>query len=182
MEYITIAEYAERAKISKQSAYKRAKSEKYKRYFRRNKNGVLMVDSDILILNQNFNRCSTEETEEGKTVSGNPFNQNSTTFSTVENSMLREMIERQDEQIKSLSSQIENLYSMISEKDGIIKDISANMAQITAQFQALQHEKNLLEAGKAQAETAPPVEEIPTERETSAERPKKGFLSRFWKR
>lgn len=177
MDYITIKEYAERAHISQQTAYKRAKNAKYQGYFRKIK-GVIMVDSALLEFNHSFNGDSTVENETAQAAARKSFNGNSTEFSTVESafvSVLQEQLERQ-------SQQIEKLYTMIAEKDSIIKDLSANMAQITAQIQALQHEQNLLEAGRAQAETPPPVENIPTEKESKAETVKKGFFSRLRRR
>lgn len=175
MDYITIAEYAERAEISKQAAYNRAKSAKYKGYFRKIK-GVLMVDCALLEVNQNFNFNSTAESSESYRKNENSFNQNSTEFSTVEN-----LIETLNAQIKSQSNQIESLYSMISEKDSIIKELSANMATITATIQALQHEQHLLEAGKVQADTALNHETIQTEAKEE-NRTIKALFSRFWKR
>ena len=172
MEYMTIAEYAEQAHISKQSAYKRAKSEKYKRYFHRNKSGVLVVETAALNFNQNFNHVETVENVETTEFSQSSLNQNSTNCSTAENALfnlLKEQLEKQTEQI-------ENLYKMINEKDIIIKDLSANMAKITAQFQALQHEQHLLEAGKAETENNKPIE-----RKESIEPLKKGLFARFRK-
>lgn len=163
MEYITITEYAEQAHISKQAAYNRAKSAKYKGYFRKVK-GVLMVDKTVFEVNQNFKFNSTVENGEIPAPAENPFNQNSTENSTVEN----ELIITLQKQVETQAAQIEKLFSMIAQKDSIIKDISANMATITAAFQALQHENNLLEAGKIQAETPPPAENIPTEKESKA--------------
>ena len=175
MDYITIAEYAERAEISKQAAYNRAKSAKYKGYFRKIK-GMLMVDTALLSFNQNFNLDSTVERADSCRETEKVFNQNSTDFSTVEN-----LIERLKAQIESQTKQIESLYSMIREKDSIIKDLSANMATITATIQTLQHEQHLIEAGKVQAETALQQETIQTETKEE-NRTIKALFSRFWKR
>ena len=167
MEYLTIAEYAAAAHISKTAAYNRAKSTKYKDYFCRKK-GVLCVDSSILEFNQFNNGNSTAETVDTQAAAGKSFNGNSTEFSTVESafvSVLQEQLERQ-------AQQIEKLYSMVAEKDSTIKELSATIAQITATIQALQHEQNLLEAGKLQTET--PREAAET---VAADPRKKGLLS-----
>jgi len=179
MEYMTITEYAAAAHISKTAAYNRAKNAKYKGYFRR-MNGVLCVDSSILEFNQFNNGDSTAESVDTQAAAGKSFNGDSTEFSTIEQTLLSVL----QEQLKRQSEQIESLYSMIAEKDGIIKDLSANMAQITAQIQALQHEQNLLEAGRIEAEPRPPAENIPTETTKTAETiktepRKRGLFSRF---
>ena len=174
MGYITIAEYAAAAHISKQTAYKRAKNAEYKGYFRRIE-GVLMVDSLLLDFNQNFNRDSTVEYETGQAAAGKSFNHNSTKFSTVETvesdivNLLKERLEMADKQIESLNKKVDDLLAIVSAQSEAIANIS--------------HEHNLLEAGKIQAETVPPPsEDIPTEKESKAETVKKGFFSRLRRR
>lgn len=159
MDYITIAEYAKRAGISKTTAYNHAKNAKYKGYFRK-VGGILQVDSSILELNQNFNLDSTIENGTDKGSGGNSFNGISTENSTVEKeliSLLKERLEKADKQIEELSKQVSNLITVLQQN-------------------------NLLEAGKIQVESSPEPEPIPTEKESKAEMPKKGLFSRFWKR
>lgn len=177
MDYISIAEYAERANISKQTAYNRAKNAKYRGYFRKIR-GVLMVDCSLLEVKEILNLNSSLENGADNGGSAFPLNQNSSDNSSIENplfDLLREQLQNQNKQIESL-------YAMIAEKDTIIKELSANVAEITAKIQALQHEQHLLEAGKLlnDEETAP-AESAPKE-ESKAETPKKGFFSRFWRR
>lgn len=177
MGYITIAEYANIENISKQMAYKRAKNGKYKGYFRKI-NGALKVDCSIFELNQNVNQFSTVENEEIPTDTENLVNQNSTEFSTTFSTNENQLIKLLNDQLVAQGKQIEKLYDMIAEKDLIIKDLSSNMAQITNALQSLQHEQNLLEASKIQAENIS-VNNIP--KGEQAEPPKKGLFSRLWK-
>ncbi len=171
MEYMTIAEYAAAAHISKQTAYKRARNTKYKRYFRKI-NGVLMVDSELLVFNQTLNHVSTVESETVQGGAGKSFNHDSTKFSTVETAegeiitLLKEQLEKADRQIESLNKKVDDLLAIVSAQSEAIANIS--------------HEHNLLEAGKIQAETVPPPsEDIPIATESKAETGKKGFFSRF---
>lgn len=170
MDYITIKEYAERAHVSQQTAYKRAKDDRYKQYFKRIK-GIIMVDSALLELNQFFNGESTIETEPPQARADSPLNGVSTNFSTVENDMivlLKERLEKADKQIDILNNRITELLSIVAEQGKAIESIT--------------REHNLLEAGKLQAESAPPVEIVPTEKEESTEPQKKGFFSRLFGR
>lgn len=170
MAYITIAEYAKRAGVSKQTAYNRAKAPQYKGYFRRVK-GILQVDEEIFF-NENFKLNSTLENDTAEGETENLVKANSTENSTLEN----ELVSILKQQIEIQGKQIEGLYTMIAEKDGIIKELSANMAQITASIQQLQHERNLIEAGQVITGQAEPKEE---ETETTETRPKKGLFSRW---
>lgn len=157
MDYITIAEYAERAGVSKTTAYNHAKSAKYKGYFRK-VGGVLCVDSSILELNQNFNLDSTLENETVQGGGEKSLKGNSTENSTLENeliTLLKERLERADRQIEELSKQVSNLITVLQQN-------------------------NLLEAGKIQAETpSAPLESETIPTETKEETPKKGLFSRF---
>ena len=177
MDYITIAEYAKRAGISKQKAYSNANREEYKKYFRRD-NGRIMVDSALLDMGKESFVVDDKKRESAPQKAKKE--ESAPQEERKEDSALLDMLKGQ---LEAQHKQIESLYLMIAEKDSIIKDLSANMAQITATIQALQHEQNLLEAGKIQAETPPPppVEE-PKEKEEREEPPKKGLFSRFWRR
>lgn len=174
MDYITIAEYAKRAGVSKQTAYNRAKAPQYKGYFRR-VNGVLMVDCSLLEVKQIFKFNSSLENGGDKGETEFSVKDNSSKFSSLENpliDMLRKQLENQNQQI-------ENLYAMIAEKDKTIRDLSASMAQITASIQALQHERNLIEAGgQVIAGQTEPQEQTQTGESSS----KKGVFSFFRRR
>lgn len=165
MEYITIAEYARRENISKQTAYNRSKRDKYKGYFRKIK-GVLMVDNSIFEFKDSINIDSTVENGGSGTKTDFSFNGNSNTFSNVE----KELIEMLKSQIAEQNKRIDDLFSMIAEKDKTI-------AQITASIQQLQHERNMLEAGQVIAGQNDSVPE-PIEQSSS----KKGFFSRLRRR
>ena len=143
MEYITVAEYASRAGVSKQTAYNRAKAPQYRGYFRKIK-GVLMVDISIFEFNDSIKFNSSLENGESGGNMDFPLKGNSSKFSSVES----ELIETQRKQIEGLEKRIDDLFSMLAEKDSIIKDLSSNIAQITVSIQQLQHERNLIEAGK----------------------------------
>lgn len=178
MEYITIAEYAKRARISKQTAYNRAKAPQYKQFFRKI-NGVLMADSSLLEVKENFKIDSSLESVENKGNSDIQFKENSREFSSVE----FELFESQKKQIEEQNKRIDELFSMIAEKDKTILELSRNISQITASIQQLQHERNLLEAGQQvidgqTKEPAPsPAPDVIDESSS-----KRGLFSRFWKR
>ena len=168
MEYITIAEYANRVGVSKQTAYNRAKAPQYKGYFRKIK-GVLMVDISILEVKNSIKFNSSLENGVSGANTDFPLKGISSTFSSVE----IELIETQKRQIEGLEKRIDDLFSMLAEKDNTIKELSSNIAQITASIQQLQHERNLLEAGQVIIGQS---EEEPKEEKRGA---KKGLFSRF---
>ena len=166
MEYITIAEYAERAGVSKQTAYNRSKRDKYKGYFRKVK-GVLMVDDSIFEVNDSIKIDSTIENGGSGANTDFSFNENSSRFSSIE----KELIEMLKSQIAEQNKRIDDLFSMIAEKDRTI-------AQITASIQQLQHERNMLEAGQVIIGQTEEREQTPIEQSSS----KKGIFSRLLKR
>lgn len=167
MEYITIAEYAERANISKQTAYNRANSAKYKSYFQK-VDGVLKVDISIF------------ETKEDSNIQSN--------FQGVETLTKKEemLFSVLQKQIDQQNKQIENLFSLLAEKDKTIMRLTESTNTLIGTVQALQHERNLLEAGKLEAEKVPPPVEPPEDKpivkESRAETPKKGLFARFRRR
>lgn len=173
MDYITIAEYANRAGVSKQTAYNRAKAPQYKGYFRKIQ-GVLMVDESIFEVKKIFNVDSSLENGMEKELSENSFKGNSSGFSSVE----FELIEALKKQIEAQNKRLDDMFSMLAEKDKTINDLTNNIARITESMQILQHERNLLEAGQVtigQSETAP--EPIPQE-QSSSKRSLFSFLRR----
>ena len=153
MDHITIAEYARRAGVSKQTAYNRAKAPQYKGYFRKIQ-GILMVDESIFEVKQIFNVDSSLENGMEKGLSENSFKDNSSKFSNVE----FELIETLKKQIEAQDKRLDDMFSMLTEKDKTINELTKNIARITESMQILQHERNLLEAGQVtigQNETAP---------------------------
>lgn len=174
MEYITIAEYAERAGVSKQTAYNRSKRDKYKGYFRKVK-GVLMVDDSIFQVKENFNVESILENQADGAKTNFPFNDNSRQNS----SPYFELIENQKKQIEIMNKRIDDLFSMIAEKDSIIKDLTSQIGQLTASFPQLLHERNMIEAGNQVMDRQNiEQEQIHTEQSPS----KKGIFSRLLRR
>lgn len=167
MGYITIAEYAKRAGVSKQTAYNRRKAPQYTQYFHI-VNGILSVDTSIFNIQEKSKNQSNFQEKFEKVES----------LSETE-SLLFSILKKQ---IDQQNKQIESLYSLLAEKDKTITQLTESTNALINTVQTLQHERNLIEAGKIETEKeVPPSVNIPIVQESKAEMPKKGLFSRLWK-
>ena len=212
--YLSIAEFAEKAKVSKQAIYKQVNNENSQIapfVLREGKRTLIKVSA----LSELYGVDTTEATfttptedkqttfttqKEGGEVeettqeptTDNPQEQPAAAVSTAEVQPLStdyiEFLKAQIAELKAEKADVEQrLNSTIQEKDGIIKDQSAQLAQLAQQVAQIA-DKALIATSQQQYLTAMEkgdradtgtIEAIPVEEQTP-EKPKKGFLRRFF--
>lgn len=212
--YLSIAEFAERAKVSKQAIYKQVNNENSQIapfVLREGKRTLIKVSA----LSELYGVDTTEATfttptedkqttfttqKEGGEVeettqeptTDNPQEQPAAAVSTAEVQPLStdyiEFLKAQIAELKAEKADVEQrLNATIQEKDGIIKDQSAQLAQLAQQVAQIA-DKALIATSQQQYLTAMEkgdradtgtIEAIPVEEQTP-EKPKKGFLRRFF--
>ena len=201
--YLSIAEFAERAKVSKQAIYKQVNNENSQIapfVLREGKRTLIKVSA----LSELYGVDTTEATFTTPTEGGeveeatqeptanNPQEQPAAAISTAEVQPLStdyiEFLKAQIAELKAEKADVEQrLNATIQEKDGIIKDQSAQLAHLAQQVAQIA-DKALIATSQQQYLTAMEkgdradtgtIEAIPVEEQTP-EKPKKGFLRRFF--
>lgn len=212
--YLSIAEFAEKAKVSKQAIYKQVNNENSQIapfVLREGKRTLIKVSAlselygvdttEATFTTPTEDKQSTfttpteggevEEATQGTTVD-NPQEQPAPANSTAEVQPLStdyiEFLKAQIAELKAEKADVEQrLNATIQEKDRIIKDQSAQLAQLAQQVAQIA-DKALIATSQQQYLTAMEkgdradtgtIEAIPVEEQTS-EKPKKGFLRRFF--
>lgn len=212
--YLSIAEFAEKAKVSKQAIYKQVNNENSQIapfVLREGKRTLIKVSAlselygvdttEATFTTPTEDKQSTfttpkeggevEEATQG-TTADNPQEQPAPANSTAEVQPLStdyiEFLKAQIAELKAEKADVEQrLNATIQEKDGIIKDQSAQLAQLAQQVAQIA-DKALIATSQQQYLTAMEkgdradtgtIEAIPVEEQTP-EKPKKGFLRRFF--
>ena len=212
--YLSIAEFAEKAKVSKQAIYKQVNNENSQIapfVLREGKRTLIKVSA----LSELYGVDTTEATfttpkedkqstfttpKEGGEVeeatqeptADNPQEQPAAAVSTAEVQPLStdyiEFLKAQIAELKAEKADVEQrLNATIQEKDGIIKDQSAQLAQLAQQVAQIA-DKALIATSQQQYLTAMEkgdkadtgTIEATTVEEQAPEKPKKGFLRRFF--
>ena len=212
--YLSIAEFAEKAKVSKQAIYKQVNNENSQIapfVLREGKRTLIKVsalrelygvdtteatfttpteDKQTTFITQKEGGEVEEATQEP--TADNPQEQPAAAVSTAEVQPLStdyiEFLKAQIAELKAEKADVEQrLNATIQEKDGIIKDQSAQLAQLAQQVAQIA-DKALIATSQQQYLTAMEkgdradtgtIEAIPVEEQTP-EKPKKGFLRRFF--
>ena len=214
VEYLSIAEFAEKAGVSKQAIYKQVGNENSQiaPYLLRDGKRTLIKVSALRELykvdteNLTFT-TPAEDTEQPEatpkgesvveettppTTLDNPTKQPNNPISTQENQPIStdyiEFLKAQVAELKAEKDAVEKrLSATIAEKDSIIKDQSAQLAQLAQQVAQIA-DKALITTAQQQYLTAraggdaveiTPAEEVPIE-EQPPEKKKKGFWSRLF--
>ena len=214
VEYLTIAEFAEKAGVSKQAIYKQVGNENSQiaPYLLRDGKRTLIKVSALRELykvdteNLTFT-TPAEDTEQPEatpkgesvveettppTTLDNPTKQPNNPISTQENQPIStdyiEFLKAQVAELKAEKDAVEKrLSATIAEKDSIIKDQSAQLAQLAQQVAQIA-DKALITTAQQQYLTAraggdaveiTPAEEVPIA-EQPPEKKKKGFWSRLF--
>ena len=214
VEYLSIAEFAEKAGVSKQAIYKQVNNENSQiapYLLRDGKRTLIKVSAlrelyKVDIENLTFTTPTedaeaTQTTPKGKseveeqppqTTLDNPIDQPNNPISTQENQPIStdyiEFLKAQVAELKAEKDAVEKrLSATIAEKDSIIKDQSAQLAQLAQQVAQIA-DKALITTAQQQYLTAraggdaveiTPAEEVPIE-EQPPEKKKKGFWSRLF--
>ena len=214
VEYLSIAEFAEKAGVSKQAIYKQVNNENSQiaPYLLRDGKRTLIkvsalrelykVDTENLTFTTPTEDAgATQPTPKGKseveeqppqTTLDNPTDQPNNPISTLENQPIStdyiEFLKAQVAELKAEKDAVEKrLSATIAEKDSIIKDQSAQLAQLAQQVAQIA-DKALITTAQQQYLTAraggdaveiTPAEEVPIE-EQPPEKKKKGFWSRLF--
>lgn len=214
VEYLSIAEFAEKAGVSKQAIYKQVGNENSQiaPYLLRDGKRTLIkvsalrelykVDTENLTFTTPTEDAGQPETTpKGKseveettppTTLDNPTEQPIKPNSTLENQPIStdyiEFLKAQVAELKAERDAVEKrLSATIAEKDSIIKDQSAQLAQLAQQVAQIA-DKALITTAQQQYLTAraggdaveiTPAEEVPIE-EQPPEKKKKGFWSRLF--
>lgn len=214
VEYLSIAEFAENAGVSKQAIYKQVNNDNSQiaPYLLREGKRTLIKISALSELygvdTTNLTRTSTTEVNETtfttqtevveveeatqQATQDNPEMQPINPTSTPELQPLStdyiEFLKAQIAELKAEKADVEQrLNATIQEKDGIIKDQSAQLAHLAQQVAQIA-DKALIATSQQQYLTAMEkgdradtgtIEAIPVEEQTP-EKPKKGFLRRFF--
>ena len=214
VEYLSIAEFAEKAGVSKQAIYKQVGNENSQiaPYLLRDGKRTLIkvsalrelykVDTENLTFTTHTEDTGQPEaTPKGEneveettpqTTADNPTQQPDNPFSTLENQPIStdyiEFLKAQVAELKAEKDAVEKrLSATIAEKDNIIKDQSAQLAQLAQQVAKIA-DKALITTAQQQYLTAKaggdaveitPAEEVPVA-EQPPEKKKKGFWSRLF--
>ena len=214
VEYLSIAEFAEKAGVSKQAIYKQVNNENSQiaPYLLRDGKRTLIkvsalrelykVDTENLTFTTPTEDAEpTQTTQRGKdrvveptpqTTLESPIEQPIKPESTLENQPIStdyiEFLKAQVAELKAERDAVEKrLSATIAEKDSIIKDQSAQLAQLAQQVAQIA-DKALITTAQQQYLTAraggdaveiTPAEEVPIE-EQPPEKKKKGFWSRLF--
>ena len=214
VEYLSIAEFAEKAGVSKQAIYKQVGNENSQiaPYLLRDGKRTLIKVSALRELYKvdTENLTFTTPTEDAgqpeatpkgeskveettpQTTADNPTQQPDNPFSTLENQPIStdyiEFLKAQVAELKAEKEAVEKrLNATITEKDNIIKDQSAQLAQLAQQVAQIA-DKALITTAQQQYLTAkaggdaveiPPAGDAPIEEQTP-EKKKKGFWGRLF--
>ena len=214
VEYLSIAEFAEKAGVSKQAIYKQVGNENSQiaPYLLRDGKRTLIKVSALRELYKvdTENLTFTTPTEDAgqpeatpkgeskveettpQTTADNPTQQPNNPFSTIENQPIStdyiEFLKAQVAELKAEKEAVEKrLNATITEKDNIIKDQSAQLAQLAQQVAQIA-DKALITTAQQQYLTAkaggdaveiPPAGDAPIEEQTP-EKKKKGFWGRLF--
>ena len=214
VEYLSIAEFAEKAGVSKQAIYKQVNNENSQitpYLLREGKKTLIKATalSELYKVEAEISTSTTQQEGENTTLSTpkeggeveattpkatqeNEVNQPINPISTQENQPLStdyiEFLKAQVAELKAEKAEVEKrLNDTIKEKDGIIKDQSAQLAELAKQVAQIA-DKALIATSQQQYLTAMEkgdradtgtIEAIPVEEQTP-EKPKKGFLRRFF--
>ena len=214
VKYLSIAEFAEAAKVSKQAIYKQVNNENSQLapYILRDGKKTLIsiaalpalykVDTENLTFTTPTEDAGQPEaTPKGEskveettpqTTTDNPTQQPDNPFSTIENQPIStdyiELLKAQVAELKAEKEAVEKrLNATITEKDNIIKDQSAQLAQLAQQVAQIA-DKALITTAQQQYLTAkaggdtveiPPAGDAPIEEQTP-EKKKKGFWGRLF--
>lgn len=214
VEYLTIAEFAERAGVSKQAIYKQVNNENSQItpfVLREGKKTLIKVSalSELYGVDTTQSTQATpiddkettfttqataNEVEEATppTTADNPAQTKNNPASTAEFQPIStdyiEFLKAQITELKAEKADVEQrLNATIKEKDGIIKDQSAQLALLAQQVAqiadkaliATSQQQYLTAMEKGERPDAQTVEAQPVE-EQIPEKPKKGFLRRFF--
>ena len=214
VEYLSIAEFAEKAGVSKQAIYKQVGNENSQiapYLLRDGKRTLIKVSAlrELYKVDTEFSTITTptedagqpEATPKGEneveettpqTTTDNPTQQPDNPFSTIENQPIStdyiEFLKAQVAELKAEKDAVEKrLSATIAEKDSIIKDQSAQLAQLAQQVAQIA-DKALITTAQQQYLTAkaggdtveiPPAGDAPIEEQTP-EKKKKGFWGRLF--
>lgn len=214
VEYLSIAEFAEKAGVSKQAIYKQVNNENSQitpYLLREGKKTLIKATalSELYKVEAEISTSTTQQEGENTTLSTpkeggeveattpkatqeGEANQPINPTSTQENQPLStdyiEFLKAQVAELKAEKAEVEKrLNDTIREKDGIIKDQSARLAELAKQVAQIA-DKALIATSQQQYLTAMEkgdradtgtIEAIPVEEQTP-EKPKKGFLRRFF--
>ena len=214
VEYLSIAEFAEKAGVSKQAIYKQVGNENSQiapYLLRDGKRTLIKVSAlrELYKVDTEFSTITTPTEDAGQpkatpkweskvedttppTTLDNPAEQPDNPFSTIENQPIStdyiEFLKAQVAELKAEKEAVEKrLNATIAEKDNIIKDQSAQLAQLAQQVAQIA-DKALITTAQQQYLTAKaggdaventPTEEVPVVEQTP-EKKKKGFLSRLF--
>ena len=214
VEYLSIAEFAEKAGVSKQAIYKQVNNENSQiapYLLREGKKTLIKVSAlaELYKVEAEISTSTTQQEGENTTLSTpkeggeveattpkatqeGEANQPINPTSTQENQPLStdyiEFLKAQVAELKAEKAEVEKrLNDTIREKDGIIKDQSARLAELAKQVAQIA-DKALIATSQQQYLTAMEkgdradtgtIEAIPVEEQTP-EKPKKGFLRRFF--
>ena len=214
VEYLSIAEFAEKAGVSKQAIYKQVGNENSQiapYLLRDGKRTLIKVSAlrELYRVDTDFSTITTptedagqpEATPKGEieveettpqTTADNPTQQPDNPFSTQENQPISTdyivFLKAQVAELKAEKEAVEKrLNATIAEKDNIIKDQSAQLAQLAQQVAQIA-DKALITTAQQQYLTAkaggdaveiPPAGDAPIEEQTP-EKKKKGFWGRLF--
>lgn len=214
VEYLSIAEFAEKAGVSKQAIYKQVGNENSQiapYLLRDGKRTLIKVSAlrELYKVDTEFSTFTTptedagqpEATPKGEskveettpqTTEDNPTQQPDNPFSTIENQPIStdyiEFLKAQVAELKAEKEAVEKrLNATITEKDNIIKDQSAQLAQLAQQVAQIA-DKALITTAQQQYLTAKaggdavditPAGDAPIEEQTP-EKKKKGFWGRLF--
>lgn len=214
VEYLSIAEFAEKAGVSKQAIYKQVGNENSQiapYLLRDGKRTLIKVSAlrELYKVDTEFSTITTPTEDAGQpeatpkweskvedttppTTLDNPTEQPDNPFSTIENQPIStdyiEFLKAQVAELKAEKEAVEKrLNATITEKDNIIKDQSAQLAQLAQQVAQIA-DKALITTAQQQYLTAkaggdaveiPPAGDAPIEEHTP-EKKKKGFWSRLF--
>ena len=214
VEYLSIAEFAEKAGVSKQAIYKQVGNENSQiapYLLRDGKRTLIKVSAlrELYKVDTEFSTITTptedagqpEATPKGEnkveettpqTTTDNPTEQPDNPISTQENQPIStdyiEFLKAQVAELKAEKDAVEKrLSATIAEKDSIIKDQSAQLAQLAQQVAQIadkalittaQQQYLTAKAGGDTVETTP-AEEVPAVEQTP-EKKKKGFWGRHF--
>ena len=214
VEYLSIAEFAEKAGVSKQAIYKQVNNEnsQISPFVLRDGKKTLINVSALSELYKvdigKFNQTTQKETEESENTTqqvefepteatqepthSNPKEQPKKTFSTQENQPVStdyiEFLKGQLAELKAEKEAIEQrLTTTIQEKDNIIKEQSAQLADLAQQVAQIAH-KAIIATSQQQYLTAMEkgdkaerdIVEESIENEVKTQKPKKRFFAWFF--
>lgn len=208
VEYLSIAEFAERAGVSKQAIYKQLNNENSQiapYVLRDGKRTLIKVSalSELYRVETDFSTNSTQNSTElnpdfnpaveEKSTQVNhksqPFNPVSTPEFQPLSTDYIEFLKTQVSELKAEKAEIEQrLNATIQEKDSIIKEQSVQLAELAQQVAQIANkalittsqQQYLTAAEKIDKSEASTIEAIPVD-EQSLEKPKKSFLKKLFR-